>query len=132
MLGNVGQDPELRYTNSGTAVLNLRLATSERYKDRETDEWKESTDWHNVVIWSARAEALGKILRKGSEILVEGSIHTRSYEGRDGSKRYSTEVKAREIELCGSKPSGDGKREQAPAHGHGPVDGHPGGDNDDW
>lgn len=130
LLGNIGQDPELRYTGSGTAVLNIRMATSERYKDRQSDEWKESTEWHSVTVWDKRAEALSKFLRKGSKILVEGTIQTRSYEGRDGTKRYSTEIKARDIVLLDKRE--DGERQERPTN-YGPVDGHPSaGHGDNW
>jgi single-strand DNA-binding protein len=101
LLGNLGADPELRFTQSGQAVLNMRLATTETYLDRDKVR-KERTDWHNVVVWGKRAEALGKILNKGSSIFVEGSLRTSSYEDRDGNKRYKTEVVANNILLTGS------------------------------
>lgn len=100
LLGNLGADPELRFTQGGQAVLNLRLATTESYLDRDKVR-KERTDWHNVVIWGKRAEALGKILGKGSSIFVEGSLRTSSYEDRDGNKRYKTEVVASNVLLTG-------------------------------
>lgn len=103
LLGNLGAEPELRQTQNGGAVLKLRLATGERYKDRD-GEWKERTEWHNVVVWGKRAEALGRILRKGSSLLVEGSLRTSSYEAQDGSKRYSTEINARNVLLTGGRP----------------------------
>ncbi len=110
LLGNLGQDPELRYTQSGSAVLNMRIATTETYFDQDRNK-KERTDWHNVVVWGKRAEALGKILTKGSGVLVEGSIRNSSFEGRDGQKRYKTEISARNIVLVG----GGGPRRNAPA-----------------
>lgn len=100
LLGNLGADPELRFTQGGQAVLNLRLATTESYLDRDKVR-KERTDWHNVVIWGKRAEALGKILSKGSSIFVEGSLRTSSYDDRDGIKRYKTEVIANNVLLTG-------------------------------
>lgn len=102
LLGHIGADPELRYTASGAPVLNLRLATNESYVDRSR-EVQERTDWHQVVIWGARAEGLAKVLGKGACILVEGSLRTSSYE-KDGTKRYKTEVHAREICLAGRRP----------------------------
>lgn len=102
LLGNLGADPELRYTQSGTAVLNMRLAATERYKNRD-GEWQERTEWINVVLWGQRAEALGNMLTKGERIFVEGSLRTSSYEGRDGQKRYKTEVNARNIILLGGR-----------------------------
>jgi single-strand DNA-binding protein len=107
LMGNLGQDPELRFTQGGQAVLNLRLATTESYLDRDRVR-KERTDWHNVVIWGKRAEGLSKILRKGSSILVEGSLRTSSFEGRDGQKRYKTEVNARNVLLTGGGGGGGG------------------------
>ncbi len=113
LFGNLGADPELRFTQSGQAVLNLRLATTESYLDRDKQR-KERTDWHNVVIWGKRGEALSKILTKGSRLLVEGSIRTSSYEGNDGQKKYKTEINARNVILAGSKPGG-GEQRQPPA-----------------
>ena len=100
LLGNLGADPELRMTNGGTAVLNIRLATSETYLDRNKQR-QERTEWHRVVIWGKRAEALGKILTKGDRILVEGSLRTSSYDDKDGNKRYTTEIVATNIVLSG-------------------------------
>ncbi len=100
LLGNLGADPELRMTNGGTAVLNIRLATSETYLDRNKQR-QERTEWHRVVIWGKRAEALGKILTKGDRILAEGSLRTSSYDDRDGNKRYTTEIVATNIVLSG-------------------------------
>lgn len=95
LLGNLGADPELRYTQAGTAVLSLRLATNESYQDRNKDT-QERTEWHSVVVWGARAESLSKSLSKGNRLLVEGSLRTSSYE-KDGVKRYKTEIHAREV-----------------------------------
>jgi single-strand DNA-binding protein len=105
LLGNLGADPELRYTQGGQAVMSLRMATTESYLDGDRNR-KERTDWHNVVVWGKRAEGLSKILRKGSSILVEGSLRTSSYESRDGGKRYKTEVNARNVLLTGGRPQG--------------------------
>ncbi len=102
LLGNLGSDPELRFTQGGQAVLNMRIATTETYFDRDRQK-KERTDWHSCVVWGARAEALGKILSKGSRIFVEGSIRNSSYEGRDGQKRYKSEVSAKNIILLGGR-----------------------------
>ncbi|MFO7180009.1 MAG: single-stranded DNA-binding protein [Pseudomonadota bacterium] len=100
LLGNLGADPELRMTASGQAVLKLRLATSESYLDRNRVR-QERTDWHSVVIWGKRAEALAKILAKGSRIFVEGGLRTSSYDDREGNKRYRTEVVANNVILAG-------------------------------
>lgn len=108
LLGNLGADPELRMTPSGQAVLKLRLATTESYLDRNRVR-QEKTEWHNVVIWGKRAEALNKILSKGSRIFVEGGLRTSSYDDRDGNKRYRTEVVATNLILSGG-PRGGGPR----------------------
>ncbi len=107
LMGNLGADPELRYTQGGEAVLNMRLATTESYKDRN-GERKEKTEWHNCVLWGKRAEALSKFLRKGSSMFVEGSLRNSSYEGKDGQKRYKTEINARNIILTGQRGSSRG------------------------
>lgn len=110
LLGNLGADPELRQTQGG-AVLNLRLATTESYLDRDKVR-QERTDWHSVTLWGKRGEALAGILRKGSQLLVEGRLSTSSYE-KDGQKRYKTEVVATNVVLCGGKPGAE--RRPAPS-----------------
>ena len=108
LLGNLGQDPELRHTQNGTAVLNMRLATTESYLGRDGKR-QERTDWHNCVVFGKRAEGLSKFLRKGASVFVEGSLRTSSFEGKDGQKRWKTEVNVRNLLLTGSRPSnGDG------------------------
>ena len=104
LLGNLGQDPELKTIAGGQAVLNLRLATTETYLDRNNTR-QERTDWHTVVIWGKRAEALAKFLTKGSQIFVEGRIQTRSYE-KNGEKRYATDIVANNIILTGRRGGG--------------------------
>lgn len=105
LLGNLGADPELRMTGGGTAVLKLRLATSETYLDRNKQR-QERTEWHRVVVWGRRAEALGKILSKGDRLLVEGSLRTSSYDDKEGHKRYTTEVIASNVVLSGGGRGG--------------------------
>jgi len=107
LLGNLGADPELRMTGGGTAVLKLRLATSESYLDRNKQR-QERTEWHRVVVWGRRAEGLGKVLGKGDRILVEGSLRTSSYDDKEGNKRYTTEVIANNIVLSGGGRGGGG------------------------
>jgi single-strand DNA-binding protein len=136
LLGNLGADPELRMTSGGQAVLKLRLATSETYMDKNRQR-QERTEWHNVVIWGKRAEALAKILTKGSRIFVEGGLRTSSYDDRDGNKRYRTEVVSSNILLQGSGGgggrgggAGGGSREPAAeeadtAEGYRPQSGPP-------
>lgn len=102
LVGNLGQDPELRYTGSGTAVCNMRLATNESYKDASGD-WIERTEWHSIVAWARLAEICNEYLKKGSQVYFEGSLQTRSYEDRDGNTRYTTEIKAREMMMLGGR-----------------------------
>jgi single-strand DNA-binding protein len=108
LIGNLGQDPELRYTQSGQGVLSLRMATTESYFDNTTKERKERTEWHSVTVWGKRGEALNKILSKGSRICVEGRLQTRSWEDKQGSKRYTTEVVANNLILLGGRGEGSG------------------------
>jgi single-strand DNA-binding protein len=105
LLGNLGQDPELKMIAGGQAVLNLRLATTETYLDRNNTR-QERTDWHTVTVWGKRAEALAKFLTKGSQIFVEGRIQTRSYE-KNGEKRYATDIVANNIILTGRRGGGE-------------------------
>jgi single-strand DNA-binding protein len=132
LLGNLGADPELRRTQAGQAVLNLRLATTESYLDKDKV-WQDRTEWHNVVVWGERGEALARILTKGSAVLVEGALRTSSYEDRERVKRYKTEVIARDVLLTGARPHREQERVDAGAeagarggtHGEGASDGGP-------
>lgn len=127
LLGNLGADPDLRFTQGGQAVLNIRLATTETYLDKEKVR-QERTDWHSVVIWGKRGEALAKILGKGSSIFIEGSIRTSSYDDRDGNKRYKTEVIASNVLLTGRGRGGDeGGAARGDTAGAGPEDERGGG-----
>src|SRR3954447_13040438 len=118
LLGNLGADPELRFTQGGQAVLNLRLATTESYLDRNKVR-QERTDWHNVVVWGKRGEALAKFLAKGSTIFVEGGIRTSSYDDKDGNKRYKTEIHANNIILAGGRGRGGGGGDESGGGGGG-------------
>ena len=109
LVGNLGKDPELRYTSSGTAVATFSLATSERYKDRNGEQ-QEKTEWHNIVAWRNLAEICGKYLHKGKQIYIEGRIQTRSYDDRDGNKRYITEIVADQMQMLGSRDEMGGGR----------------------
>ena len=113
IMGNLGADPELRFTQGGKAVLNMRLATTESYVDRDGQR-KDRTEWHNVVIWGKRAEGLSRHLSKGSGLFVEGSIRYSSYEGNDGQKRYKTEINAFKVLFVDGKDGGGGGSGQAP------------------
>ena len=117
LIGNLGQDPELRHTQGGQAILNLRIATNESYLNRD-GERQEKTEWHTVIIWGKRGEALSKFLTKGKQIFVEGRLQTRFWEDKQGAKRYSTEVVATDIILLGGASRGGGQRtsyDDAPA-----------------
>jgi single-strand DNA-binding protein len=107
LIGNLGQEPELRYTGSGTAVCNLRLATNESYTDRDGNQ-VDKTEWHNVVAWGRLGEICNEYLGKGSQVYFEGSLQTRSWEDRDGNTRYTTEVKAREMMFLDGNRDGAG------------------------
>ena len=119
LIGNLGQDPELRYTQSNMGVLSLRMATTESYFDTNTKERKERTEWHTVVVWGKRGEALNKILSKGSRICIEGRLQTRSWEDKQGNKRYSTEVNAQNVILLGGRGEGGARTEGGGAGGGG-------------
>lgn len=108
LFGNLASAGELKMTSGGQAVLKLRLATSESYLDRN-QERQERTEWHNVVVWGKRAEALAKILSKGSRVFIEGGLRTTSWEDADGAKRYRTEVVAHNVILAGGGPGGSGR-----------------------
>jgi single-strand DNA-binding protein len=105
LIGNLGQDPELRFTQGGQAVLNLRVATNESYLNRD-NERQERTEWHSVIIWGKRGEGLNKVLSKGKQLYIEGRLQTRSWEDKQGQKRYTTEIVANEIVLLGGGRGG--------------------------
>ncbi len=109
LIGNLGADPEMRYTQSGTAVANFRIATSERFKD-QSGEWQERTEWHRVVFFGRTAEVCGEYLTKGRQIYVEGRLQTRSWEDKEGATRYTTEVVGREMKMLGQKGDGGSPR----------------------
>lgn len=98
LIGNLGSDPDMRHTQSGTAVANLSIATNESYKDKD-GEWQDKTEWHRVVVWGAQAENCAKYLSKGSKVGVSGKLQTRKWEDDDGNARYTTEVVARNVEF---------------------------------
>jgi len=103
LVGRLGQDPEVKYTQSGTAVASFSLATSETWKDKETGEKKEKTEWHKIVAWRRLGEICGEYLKKGSLIYIEGALQTRSWEDKDGNKRWTTEVVAHKMQMLDSK-----------------------------
>ncbi|WP_022948257.1 single-stranded DNA-binding protein [Methylohalobius crimeensis] len=107
LVGNLGVDPEVRYMPSGSAVTNLRIATSESWKDRETGQTQERTEWHRVAMFGKLAEIAGEYLRKGSQVYIEGSLRTRKWQGQDGQDRYTTEIVAREMQMLGGGRGGN-------------------------
>ncbi len=102
LIGNLGADPETRYMQDGTCVCNIRIATTERFKDRN-GERQERTEWHRVVLWGKLGEIANQYLHKGSQVYIEGRIETRKWQDRDGNDRYSTDIRAREMKMLGGK-----------------------------
>jgi single-strand DNA-binding protein len=112
IIGHLGQDPEVRNFPNGGQIANLRIATTEQWKDRQTGERKEHTEWHTVVLNDRLAEIAAQYLRKGSAVYIEGSLRTRKWQDQNGNDRYSTEIRGRGMQLLGSKP--DGAAQNAP------------------
>jgi single-strand DNA-binding protein len=108
IVGNFGQDPETRYLPSGGAVTNVSLATSESWKDKNTGEQQERTEWHKVVFFNRLGEIAGEYLKKGSKVYIEGSLRTRKWQGQDGSDRYTTEIVASEMQMLDSRGGQEG------------------------
>lgn len=108
LVGNLGKDPEIRYTASGAAVANTTLATAESWKDKQTGEKQERTEWHRVVFFGRLAEIVGEYLKKGSQIYVEGRLQTNKWQDQNGQDRYSTDIVANDMQMLGSKDSGGG------------------------
>jgi single-strand DNA-binding protein len=109
LLGNLGKDPEVKYTPSGTPVAKLAVATNERYKDKE-GQWQDRTEWHNVVLWQRLAEIAGEYLKKGSKVYIEGKLQTRSWEDKQtNQKKYMTEIVANDLVLLGGRGEGGGE-----------------------
>ena len=107
LVGNLGKDPDMRYTAGGDAVANLSIATSESWNDNQTGEKKEKTEWHRVVFFRRIAEVCGEYLKKGSSVYIEGSLRTRDWEDDKGNKRYTTEIIGREMQMLGGRRSED-------------------------
>lgn len=118
LIGNLGADPEVRHLQNGAAVANFRIATSETYKDRQTGEKREQTEWHSIVAWRGLAEIVEKYLRKGSKVYVEGKLRTRQWQDKDGNTRYTTEIHADEMTMLDRAAGGgapQGQPQAAPA-----------------
>jgi single-strand DNA-binding protein len=122
IIGRLGQDPEVRYTPDGTAVANFSIATSEEWKDKNSGEKKERTEWHNIVAWRKLGEICGEYLSKGRQVYIEGRIQTRSWEDKDGNKRYKTEIIASDVQFLGGRDSANaaGPSTSAPDMGGSP------------
>jgi len=108
LVGNLGNDPETRYMPSGDAVTNISVATSESWKDKQTGEQKEKTEWHKVVMFRRLAEIAAEYLRKGSQVYIEGKLRTNKWQDRDGNDRYTTEIIADEMQMLGGRGGGGG------------------------
>jgi single-strand DNA-binding protein len=126
LVGNLGQDPELRHTGNGTAVCSLRLATDESYKDKDGNK-VEKTEWHSIVVWAKLAEICAEYLKKGSQAYFEGSLQTRSYDDKDGVTKYVTEIKATDMRMLGGRGDSDGSARSN--HSSGSASGDDGGYN---
>ena len=113
LIGNLGADPETRYMPSGDAVTNIRIATSESWKDKDSGEQKERTEWHRVALFRRLAEVAAEYLRKGSQVYIEGRIRTRKWQDRDGNDRYTTEIVANEMQMLGGRSESRGANRSA-------------------
>jgi single-strand DNA-binding protein len=114
VVGNLGADPETRYLPSGEAVTNIRVATTDRWKDKASGEMKEATEWHRIAFFGRLAEVAGEYLKKGSQVYVEGSLRTRKWQDKEGHDRYSTEIRGDVMQMLGSR-AGSGEPRSAPA-----------------
>ena len=111
IIGNLGNDPEIKYTQSGSPVANLSIATSERWKDKNSGEQKEQVEWHRVVLFSRLAEIAEQYLKKGSKVFIEGKLQTRDWEDSEGKKRYTTEIIAREMSMLDSRQGAENSQQ---------------------
>lgn len=103
LVGNLGQDPEVRYTSSGSAVANISIATTERWKDKQTNEYKDATEWHRVVLFTRLAEIAGEYLKRGSKVFIEGKLRTRKWQDSNGADRQTTEIVADNLQMLDRK-----------------------------
>ena len=113
LIGNLGRDPELRYTKDGRAVANFTLATNERWRDRDGNN-QERTEWHRIVVWEKQAENCAQYLQKGRSVYVEGRLQTREWEDKEGHKRHTTEIVAQNVTFLGGRGEGPGRPSSAP------------------
>jgi len=117
LVGNLGRDPEMKYTASGAAIANITIATSESWNDKQTGEKVEKTEWHRVVAFQRLAEIMGEYLRKGSQVYIEGKLQTRKWQDQNGQDRYSTEVVANDMQMLGARGGDAGGRPQGGGSG---------------
>jgi single-strand DNA-binding protein len=126
LIGNVGRDPEIRYTSGGEAIANLSVATTERWKDKASGEMQEKTEWHRLSVFGRKAEVIGEYVKKGSSLYVEGRLQTRKWTDKDGNEKYTTEIVVDNFQFIGKAPAQD-DAPAAPARGRSkpaaPVDG---------
>lgn len=115
LIGNLGKDPEVRYTASGQAVGNFPIATTEKWKNKDSGQFEEKTEWHNIVVWGKVAELCREYLSKGRSVYVEGRLQTRSWEDQNGQKRYTTEVVAQTVQFLGGRGNSSGSSYEAPS-----------------
>ena len=106
IVGNLGRDPEVRYTANGNAIANITVATTESWKDKQSGERQEKTEWHRVVFFGRLAEVAGEYLKKGAQVYIEGRLQTRKWEDKSGQERYTTEIVANEMQMLGSRGAG--------------------------
>ena len=121
LVGNIGQDPETRFSGSGAAITNASIATSESWKDKQTGQQQERTEWHRVVFFNRLGEIAGEYLKKGSKVYVEGSLRTRKWQDKSGQDKYTTEIVANEMQMLDSRgagqPGGGGQMDQQQQYG---------------
>jgi single-strand DNA-binding protein len=122
LMGNLGADPEVRFTPAQTAVANFRIATTEVWNDRQSGQKQERTEWHRIVVWGKQAEACGEYLKKGRPVFVEGRIQTREWQDKEGNKRYTTEVVADRVQFLGSRDGGGASYDRGGGGGGGGFD----------
>jgi single-strand DNA-binding protein len=126
IVGNLGADPETRYTPGGDAVTNIRVATTDKWKDKASGEMKEATEWHRISFFGRLAEVAGEYLKKGSQVYVEGSLRTRKWQDKDGQDRYSTDIRADVMQMLGRREGGGAPRDEgAPRGGESKGGGEP-------
>jgi single-strand DNA-binding protein len=119
LIGHLGQDPEVRALPSGSSIANLRIATTESWKDKQSGEFKEQTEWHTVVLFGRTAEVAAEYLKKGSQVFIEGRLRTRKWQDKTGNDRYSTEIVGNDMQMLGGRGQGGGGGGEGGRQGHG-------------